>query len=65
MDEERPIGNGIVALCYDDWHAILAALEGDTSQRDNAFDALHRWVPSGWLDAFDEAWAESTGAPAQ
>lgn len=61
MDEERRIGHGTVALHYDDWHAVLAALEGDTSQQDDAFDALQRWAPRTWLDAFDSPESNTSG----
>ena len=45
---------GSVTLSRDGWWAVVAALEGDASQRDDAFDALQRWAPRPWLEALDE-----------
>lgn len=51
---ERDFSNGSVTLFYDGWHAVLAALDGDISQRDEAFDALHKWAPRPWLEALEQ-----------
>lgn len=45
---------GAVLLCYDGWRAVMAAMDGDDSQRDEAFDALQRWAPPAWLEELDE-----------
>lgn len=43
-----------MTLSRDGWWAIMTALEGDESQRGDAFDALQRWAPRPWLEALDE-----------
>lgn len=45
---------GSVMLCREGWWAVMAALEGDESQRDDAFDALQHWAPRPWLEQWDE-----------
>lgn len=47
-------GEGSVMLTRDKWRAVIAALDGDESQRDDAFDALQRWAPPRWLEELDE-----------
>lgn len=47
-------GEGSVVLSRDGWFAVMGALEGDDSQRDDAFDALQRWAPRPWLAVLDE-----------
>lgn len=44
---------GSVTLSRDGWWSVMAALEGDESQRDDAFDALQRWAPRPWLEELD------------
>lgn len=43
-----------MVLSYDDWRAVMAALEGDESQRDDAFDVLQRWAPGPWLEELED-----------
>lgn len=54
---------GSMLLCYDGWRAVMAAMEGDESQRGDAFDALQRWAPPAWLEELEReeehAWATS------
>lgn len=47
-------GEGSVMLTRDGWFAVMGVLEGDDTQRDDAFDALQRWAPSSWLAVLDE-----------
>jgi|GEM_PF-5751203 len=45
---------GNVVLSREGWLAVMTALEGDHSRRDDAFDALQRWAPRRWLAELDE-----------
>src|SRR5699024_8362034 len=47
-------GEGSVMLTRDQWRTVIAALDGDESQRDDAFDALQLWAPPRWLEELDE-----------
>lgn len=53
----RHIGEGSVVLSREQWQAVMDALEGDHSCRDDAFDALQRWAPAPWLEGLDERYA--------
>ncbi|MBA0124294.1 hypothetical protein H0B56_01925 [Haloechinothrix sp. YIM 98757] len=45
------MNDGHVVLGREEWQAILDALGGDDTQRDEAYDALHRHAPATWFDA--------------
>jgi hypothetical protein len=42
-------GGESVRLDRDEWRAILAALDGDATRRDDAYDALLRTAPEAWM----------------
>lgn len=55
--DDRPIelGRTILAFFRTEWDAVLDALDGDQASRDIAFDAMHRWAPYGWVQAWEDA----------
>jgi hypothetical protein len=46
----EPGGDERANLTRQEWQAVLDALDGDTSRRDEAYDALNRSAPAAWLD---------------
>lgn len=54
-EEDRAyISEGSVLLTREGWWAVITALQGEHTSREEAFDALQKWAPGAWLDALED-----------
>jgi len=47
------ISEGSVLLTREGWWAVMTALQGEHTSREEAFDALQKWAPGAWLEALE------------